>query len=300
MDQPKIERTLRLIKLMTGNVSYTVDELARKLDTSYRSIYRYIETFKDAGFAVQKVSSGVYKLSTMDSRLPDISKLVYFSEEEAYIVGKLIESLDNTNTLKQDLHRKLASIYSSTSISNFIDRKSNAETVEKLNSAVAQKRKVILKGYRSSNSGSTRDRLVEPFGMTTNFIQVWAFDLEDGRNKLFQVSRIEEVEVLDEEWTKEKEHKEGKIDIFRMHGFSTYPVKLSLGMLSKNLLVEEYPLAEKFLSKKDGRWILETEVCGMAGIGRFVIGLADDIQILDAPELEDYISDFVRKNLSRG
>lgn len=300
MDQPKIERTLRLIKLMTGNVSYTVDELARKLDTSYRSIYRYIETFKDAGFAVQKVSSGVYKLSTMDSRLPDISKLVYFSEEEAYIVGKLIESLDNTNTLKQDLHRKLASIYSSTSISNFIDRKSNAETVEKLNSAVAQKRKVILKGYRSSNSGSTRDRLVEPFGMTTNFIQVWAFDLEDGRNKLFQVSRIEEVEVLDEEWAKEKEHKEGKIDIFRMHGFSTYPVKLSLGMLSKNLLVEEYPLAEKFLSKKDGRWILETEVCGMAGIGRFVIGLADDIQILDAPKLEEYISDFVRKNLSRG
>jgi predicted DNA-binding transcriptional regulator YafY len=59
MDQPKLERLLRLMKLMTGNVNYTVDDLAERLDTSYRSIYRYIETFKRAGFVVHKLDGGV-------------------------------------------------------------------------------------------------------------------------------------------------------------------------------------------------------------------------------------------------
>ena len=30
MDQPRIQRMLRLMKLMSGNVNYTVDELAEK------------------------------------------------------------------------------------------------------------------------------------------------------------------------------------------------------------------------------------------------------------------------------
>ena len=39
MDQPKIERVLRLMTLMSGSVEYTVDELADKVETSNRSIY---------------------------------------------------------------------------------------------------------------------------------------------------------------------------------------------------------------------------------------------------------------------
>lgn len=32
------------MRLMSGNVYFTVDELAEKLDTSYRSIIRYIDS----------------------------------------------------------------------------------------------------------------------------------------------------------------------------------------------------------------------------------------------------------------
>ena len=51
MDQPKISRILRLIVLMSGNRIYTVDELAAELETSQRTIYRYIDTFKEAGLS---------------------------------------------------------------------------------------------------------------------------------------------------------------------------------------------------------------------------------------------------------
>ena len=114
MDQPKLERMLRLMKLMTGNVNYTVNDLAERLDTSYRSIYRYIETFKDAGFVVHKLDGGIYKLGKESRYFKDISQLVHFTDEEAHIVNQLIEGLDNTNMLKQNLRKKLSSVYNCT------------------------------------------------------------------------------------------------------------------------------------------------------------------------------------------
>ncbi len=54
MDQPKLERLLRLMKLLTANNSLTVDEIAAKLSISQRSVYRYIDTFREAGFVIKK------------------------------------------------------------------------------------------------------------------------------------------------------------------------------------------------------------------------------------------------------
>ena len=42
MDQPKLERLLRLMKLLTANTTYNVDQLAERLQMSRRTIYRYI------------------------------------------------------------------------------------------------------------------------------------------------------------------------------------------------------------------------------------------------------------------
>ena len=46
MDQPKIERLLQLIMLMSSKTDYTIDDLSERLGTSPRSIYRYIETLR--------------------------------------------------------------------------------------------------------------------------------------------------------------------------------------------------------------------------------------------------------------
>ena len=44
MDQPKIVKILRLLKLLTGNVSRTIDHLAAEMGTTPRTIYRNIDT----------------------------------------------------------------------------------------------------------------------------------------------------------------------------------------------------------------------------------------------------------------
>lgn len=290
MDQAKIERLLRLMKLMTGNVNYTVNDLADRLETSYRSIYRYIESFKDAGFVVQKLDGGVYKLSKESPQFKDISQLVHFTDEEAHIVNQLIEGLDDTNMLKQNLRKKLCSVYNCTSMASSVVRGANASNVNRLVEAIESRCQVVLRDYASGHTGNRRDRVVEPFGFTTNYVQVWCYEPESGMNKLFKTSRIGSVELTDSEWQYADKHREGYIDIFRMTGFEQQGVKLRLGMLSRNLLIEEYPLSERDITQEgEGRWLLDTKVCNYLGIGRFVMGLMDDIEIVDSPEFEEYI-----------
>lgn len=59
---------------------------------------------------------------------------------------------------------------------------------------------------------------------------------------------------------------------------------LRLGRLAYNLLVEEYPASIRYITQGDDEntWIFNSYVlCNYAGIGRFAIGLSDDIDILE-------------------
>ena len=290
MDQPKIERVLRLMKMMTSGNRYTVEELAERLDTSYRSIYRYIDTFKEVGFVVHKEEGAVYRLGKESPYFKDISQLIHFTDEEAHIVNQLIGALDDTNTLKQNLRRKLSSVYNCTSLANSIVKGKNAENVNHIIEAIEVHRQVILHDYSSSHTSSKRDRLVEPIAFTTNYVQIWCYDTSDGKTKLFNTARIGDVEILDTEWQHESEHRCGQIDIFRNMGFEQMRVQLRLGVMSHNLLIEEYPLSERDLTQIDeGHWLLDTMVCNYAGVGRFVMGLIEDIEIIDSPDFVAYL-----------
>lgn len=146
MDQPKIERMLRLMKMMSGNNNYTIEELAQKLDLSYRSVYRYIDTFKASGFTVIKVRSNVYRIGKMPRSYVDMDKLIYFSEEEAYLINSMINGLHPSNQLKANLKKKLSAIYSCTSIADYVHSEKAVSNINELETAIREKRKVILKG----------------------------------------------------------------------------------------------------------------------------------------------------------
>lgn len=290
---------LQLMRYLSGNESHTVEELAGRLHVSYRSIYRYIENFRQAGFAVNKISSSIYSMPAVkEPECFDLSKLVYFTEEEAYIVNSLIDSLTDDNALKSGLKSKLASLCEGTCISEYVGRNSNADNVAKLAEAIKGKRKVVLHSYCSSHSGEIRDRQVEPFGLIPNDVDVWAFDLEDSRNKLFRVSRIGSVEILDEEWSCRQMHEKGYLDPFRMASYSPFHVRFSMSLMAYNLLLEEFPMAERLVRKEGDNWIFDGDVACVEGVGRFVIGLASETQVIESPELIEYISCYSRKYLN--
>ena len=298
MEQPRVERTLRLMRLMSGNAYLTVEQLAKRLDTSTRSIYRYIDTFKTCGFAVEKIDDSIYRLISMPSGDKDLQKLVYFSEEEARVLTYLIESLDETNSLKSSLYRKLCAVCDTKSIKEYSGTSKNAANVQALGNAMKDRKTVILKDYSSSSSGTVRDRVVEPFEFTNNHIDIWAYDCEKKDVRLFKIARIGWVDILPIDWQHGDEHDKGYLDAFRMQGKTQTHVRLEMTLRARNLLCEEFPLAIPDVTEKDGKYILDTKVSKMEGVGRFVIGLMGDIRVLDSPELVAYINDYIRINMS--
>lgn len=180
----------------------------------------------------------------------------------------------------------------------FKGSKSNAGCIQAIRNAMDEKKKVVLKNYASDNSGEVRDRVAEPFAFTNNHIDIWAFDTEKKENRIFKIPRIEWVDILSEDWEYESEHHRKNIDDFRMsYDGVGVPVKLELSLRAKNILVEEFPLAEARVWKEGDKWFYEGHAGHMEGVGRFCIGLAGDVKVVDSPELVKYINDYVKHYL---
>lgn len=116
---------------------------------------------------------------------------------------------------------------------------------------------------------------------------------------MFKVARIHEVEVTDADWAFKGKHKAARPDVFRMTGTLRQAVVLQLNTRAKSLLLEEFPLAEKDLRREDGKWVLRTVAHSNEGVGRFVIGLAADVKVLEGPQLLGYIRKYDQKYIKK-
>lgn len=147
-----------------------------------------------------------------------------------------------------------------------------------------------MKNYRSANTGQVSNRIVEPYLFTAENSEVRCYEITTGMCKTFKLNRIEKVELLDVLWSHKQKHAPYYVDLFHFGGEDRHVVKLLMGTLATSILLEEYPGAETQIKlNDDGRHLLTTEVCSYKGIGRFVMGLADDIEIVGSPEFVEYI-----------
>jgi predicted DNA-binding transcriptional regulator YafY len=283
--------------MLSSNVDYTTNELASNLDITERSTFRYIRSFKDSGFAIQKRGCNVHKLIKMPVKQINLSELIHLSAEEAHILHTLLMSISGDSQVLVNLEKKLTALFDATSVTEIIGNKTAAESLMRLREAMDEKTQVILKDYKSGHTMTVSDRLIEPYGFSTNYCDVYAFEVATGMNKTFKVSRIGFVMPVHTEWKHEDMHEMIEPDCFRMNGKKRISVTLKMTLKAKNLLVEEYPLASRDLTFEDGYWWLRTTVKDLAGVGRFVIGLADQIEVIDSPYLTMHIENFINTNL---
>ena len=296
-EQPKMERMLRLLLMLAQGIKYSFHELATKLNLSERTIRRYIETFENVGFAIEKEQGYLY-IKKLEKPFKDLSDLLFFTEEEAFIIRKAIHSIEENNLLKQNLVKKLYSLYDYGKVADTIVKKEHSEIIHNLSYAMKEKRQIILRSYRSAHSEIMRDRLVEAFSFTNNFVSVWAFDPESRTNKVFKTTRIESIEITKNNFQFEKEHEKNFIDVFRISTKEKIEVKLRLNLRAYNLLIEEFPLSEEYIeTQTDKNYIFNGWVCSFEGIGRFVLGLANEVKIISPPELQTYINEKAKKIL---
>lgn len=281
---------LEVLLMLSGNIRYTRKELCQRVNKSERSMYRYFETFRQVGFVLE-CKDGYYFINKNESTCKDISELLHFTEEEAYILSKTIHSIDDNNIIKSNLIKKLYALYDFDRVAKTIVKKEYSENVHTIIKAIKNKKQLKLTNYVSAKSNNVTDRLVEPFEFTTNYISVWCYEPSSRSNKLFKTARIGKAELTNNDWQHQEGHKQALMDVFRISSYERTDVKLILNTRAASLLAEEYPLAEQYMQPtKNDKYIFEGWVCSFDGIGRFILGLPGEIEIIKPSSLKTYLT----------
>ena len=184
------------------------------------------------------------------------------------------------------------------------EEKDRAAAISLLQHACANNKCVVLHNYASSNSGSVTDRMVEAYDIHPEDGLAIGYDRKKQEIRVFNINRIGYVEIKENEpWEYQAQHQRMGVDVFHMSGTKPIHVSLEMDLLAKNLLIEEFPRAEEYVSPCKGdtnSWFFDADVYDMKGVGRFYIGLAQHIKIQKAPELKAFVKEYLKELEDRG
>jgi len=293
-NQNRIYRLFQLINFLKAKPAKSVRSIETLLDTSERTVYRYLDLLKDLGFNIERDSNN--KIFIASSSEID---LIPFTPQEADYLKKLILSAGSENQLA---HSVLQKVQQSSEIQIGADSLFKAhlsKIVEQISVAIIEGKQLLIKGYNSANSQSVTDRLVEPTSFTDNYDAVSAFELNTRLNKYFNIERITSVEVLETPMEYEAQHEFHKPDIFGFQGKTIdKEIEIEMSMRAYLLLKEEYPMSTAFIKPipNTSKYYFKANVQSFKAPGRFVMGFLEDIQVLGSIEFKHYIKKVVQKN----
>lgn len=287
--QAKLLRLFQIIAVLKGG-HWTIRQLAERFDTSDRTIYRYINLLEEVDFLIEKDFDNRFFIITSE----DDPSQAQFSVEETRLMKKLIQSGTSENPLKNLLLKKLSLNSELDSMPRLFLKARLGKFVDQLAEAIKSKHPVVLKNYHSANSNEIRDRHVEPIHFGDNYQSIMALDTTDKVCKQFKLDRIGEIMVLPKHFDFESLHKKNQTDIFGFTGDASTWIELQLSLRAYLLLREEFPLAVPYLTKQENHYLFHGPVANFEGVGRFTLGLADEISIKSP---EEFIT-FCKKKIS--
>lgn len=288
-------RLLRLLFFLSGSYPKTRKECTGFLDIRDSAFFNYCNEIKNIGFSLLQ-KEGKYWVEANDKPTQMLANLLHFSEEEAYILAKSIDGIEGHTIPAIRLKQKLVAFLNHDKAVEAYLKKEKPEIVLVLNKTIKNKKQVLLVNYASGNSQTVRDRRVEPFEFKDDFNLVWAFDIDIKKNRQFKICRIEDVYQTPFDWEFERLHQSSPVDVFHNTGELNKQVEFELNLRAHNLLAEEYPLAEKFITEvSTNRFLFNAPVAKYEGPGRFVLGIAEDIRLVGDEGFLDFVKEKIKK-----
>lgn len=273
-NQKSALRVMRIISLISTSPR-SVQYLSNLLEISERSVYRYFDLMYEIGFEVKK---NEYNRFYIDTEKPNN---LSFTPEEGDFLRNLILSAASNHNLTDALLMKIQQNCEVNIVTTNSYRIQLSAHVRKIAEAIEQGLQIKLRNYTSLNSMTTTDRTVEPIQFTENYKNLIAFEVETKRNKLFNIARIERIDLLKTKMRHKKKHQSEQTDLF---GFAPnqdktqYFIKLEMTIKAFSLLTEEFPNTITHITKneKENTFKLQCTLNSLIPLNRFVQGLPDD------------------------
>lgn len=277
---------------------YTKQQLAERLGVSRDTITGDFEAIEFAGFFLRR--DGKFRYAFVQDRpLKQLQDLLHFSAEDQSLLHQAIDSLPATTERQQNLKAKLNALYDFRLLGHAYLRKPYLTKVDLLLQAKSEKKLVVLEGYRSSNSNTISDRLVEPFHISPPDDTVQTFDSDKRTVNHFRISRIGRVKILEDGWQHEGHHNIRHTDPFRIVGNNQVMVHLRLGLGAYNELIERFPMAKGHIepAHEEGVYDFQCPVNDrFLGLSNFILGFYHQgIEIITPESLRVFLREEVGK-----
>jgi predicted DNA-binding transcriptional regulator YafY len=257
-------------------------ELAGRLDTSKKTIYNYVKLLEAVGYEPDTNKKHQHFLPMNRDRNAKDGLAVDDAKYLQEMLWQMPDSDDRRNQLLLWLNRQ----YAMGPVIESLTRYTPAEHRKRLTTALEEKRRIRLINYRDAKGTISPSRYLEPVAFQQDYTYLYAYDIkksvatERAEYRQFHLGRIGYVEVLEEKIT--GTHVQAIPDLFGWTGPIWLNVRLELTPRAKQLLLEEYPQVKPYLAPLlGGKWLVELPVKNFTGIGRWCLGLCEEVTVLE-------------------
>jgi len=285
--QNRTERMMRLLMMLSGNKRYTMQELASRLGRSARNIRRDLNLIEASGFLLERENG--YRLLADRATNRDLKNLLHFTQEEVAILYQTLLLIEGDSVIKERLIRKMNTFYDLKALEQ-LRQKDDLTKVRIIRTAMEQKMQLIIRNYRSSNSNSIEDRRVEVFDFLPDYRAVWCYEIKSQSCKQFKIARMQAVELSGFRWQHQEKHRKPFTDVFRISADKPmHTIRMRLSLKAFNLLMEEFPAAGEHVVTEGRTYHLKVPVAGYEGVGRFVLGLMEEVDDIAPAAFRNYL-----------
>ncbi len=175
-----------------------------------------------------------------------------------------------------------------------------AGALDKLKQSRFNKRRVVLKDYASSSSGTISDRTVEVYDVMDADGIIQGIDCEARESRIFKVARANRVELTDQPCECAHLFSLMPLDSFLFTGKKRAEINIRLDLCARNMLNEEFPRTASKTSRDSNDsnvWYYNDSIFeGSIGVlSRFCVSMADHLEIFDSPELSAAVKEYKEK-----
>lgn len=292
----QINRLFEIVYILLERKTVTAKELASKFEVSTRTIYRDIEILSAAKIPVYANKGKGGGISLLDDYVLDKSIL---SEEEQNQILFALQSMERISSQEEkSILEKMSSIFNKSKTNwidvDFSDWGTNGEQDQTFNliKEAVLKREVIEFIYYSSY-GEEKKRQAEPLQIYFKD-KAWylkAYCRLKQNYRLFKISRMKDIKILDETFERELQDIKEKQPNFKV-------IKLELE-ISKEMSYRVYDefKKENIIQKENGDFIVKVEFPENDWVYGYILSFGEYVKILSPEYAKSIVKEKLQKSL---
>ena len=292
------QRLLRILFAIVENPrGYTKKELAdRCASGKVENVKNDFIAFDNAGLRLKYDNKYRYYFE-LEEPYKKLKDLLHFSEEDQIILNEVIDTIRPHSKRGQRLKKKLASLYDFKRLGHSYLRKPYLSKVDLLLQGKEEKKQVILRDYKSSNTNKISDRHLEGYHVSPPDDTLQAYCLDSHQLKHFRISRIGRVRLTDTNWQYEGHHNIMRTDPFRIVDNNQTMVHLRLKVGAYNELTERFPLTKSYITESQEEDVYDFQCMvnhRFLGLSNFILGYHHQlVEILEPESLLQNLRDTI-------